>query len=147
MAEISDSCICYKRNLLFYQQKILKERSELIAVTIDVSPDSRSNGKRIKLSFADKSKIVIPKAFIGSTVGWTLRDVYQSLRDILPELKQDSSDEILSLVTEGYKIQAINLVRRQYGMGLSEAKEFVDDLKPNKKKVQPPKSDRGLKSD
>ena len=112
--------------MLTCQSRVLLDR-----VAICESPHLIVSFKRIKLTFSDSKPIVIPKAFVGSTFGWSIHDVYQSVRDILPELNQDCSGEILSLVSEGHKIKAIDLVRRQYGMGLSEAKAFVEDLKPN----------------
>ena len=42
--------------------------------------------------------------------------------------KKQMDDKILTLAMGGKKIGAVKLARRAYGMGLSEAKEFVDGL-------------------
>lgn len=42
--------------------------------------------------------------------------------------EQASSDEVRALVAEGKKIEAIKLVRERTGLGLADAKEFVERL-------------------
>jgi len=130
--EISSANIRYKRNLLLYTQEVCKSRSSLMSICLEVSPCGRSKSKRIKFTFSDGESIVIPKAFVGSTIGWSINDIYQSLKEILPDIKQDSGDAILSLISNGNIVKAITLVRREYGMGLTEAKQFVEELRSNK---------------
>ena len=39
-------------------------------------------------------------------------------------------DSILELVSAGKKLQAVRLAKEHYGFGLTEAKKFIDELKP-----------------
>jgi ribosomal protein L7/L12 len=42
--------------------------------------------------------------------------------------EQGSTDEVRALMAEGKKIDAIKLVRERTGLGLADAKEFVERL-------------------
>jgi ribosomal protein L7/L12 len=46
------------------------------------------------------------------------------------ELNQDISPEMIALVRRGKKIEAIKRYRQETGVGLKEAKEFIDSLEP-----------------
>ena len=43
-------------------------------------------------------------------------------------VERDTDDQILEMIERGETLQAIALLRESKGMGLSEAKSFVDDL-------------------
>lgn len=85
--KISTENISYTRNWFFNKRKINWKRSDLISVDLDISTQRNSRCKRIKFSFADGTSITMPKAFVGSTIGWTVNEVYQSIMAVLPELK------------------------------------------------------------
>ncbi|MBX3380455.1 MAG: ribosomal protein L7/L12 [Phycisphaeraceae bacterium] len=44
------------------------------------------------------------------------------------QVPDDGTDELKELVRAGRKIEAIKIYRERTGMGLAEAKEFVDSL-------------------
>jgi len=56
------------------------------------------------------------------------RKVDQILRQMGLDPNQEVNLEILELMKAGHKIQAIKLYREQTGVGLKEAKDYVESL-------------------